>query len=70
MALKSYIGGFTTYPVDTREMLSSTDLFLSNAAEYAYTKDNITLTPLNSKYEWVYDGGIAFLVVFYDDFTP
>jgi hypothetical protein len=66
MAIKSYIRGFEAYPVNTEQMLSSTNFFLACASEWAFANDTVTLSLSNTKIEWEYFGSQVFLVVFYE----
>lgn len=66
MAIKSYVRGFGAYPVDTREMMSATNVFLTSAAEWALSNDSVTLSLSNTQIEWKYFGSQVFMVVFYE----
>ena len=67
MPIKSYIRGFTAYPVDTRQMTTSMNEVLSAATTFAAQASNgsVTLALSNTKIEWSYFGGQVFMVVFY-----
>ena len=66
MAIKIYIRGFPSYPVDTREMISATDAFLASAANYAQTNDSFTMHLSNTHFQWEYFGSQLFCVALYE----
>lgn len=65
MAIKSYIRGFGTYPLDTREMMTNTNAILSAAAIYALSAHNVTLQLSAADIQWTYFGSQAFVTVLY-----
>jgi hypothetical protein len=66
MAIKSYIRGFGAYPVDTRQMISSTDAFLASAADYALSNDSFVMHLSNTHFQWEYFGSQLFCVAMYE----
>ena len=66
MAIKSYVRGFGAYPINTQEMMSATNFFLTCASEWAQANDSITLSLSNTEIKWEYFGSQVFMVVFYE----